>query len=119
MHIGRNISKLRDLKGIKQEELAKLLGITQQAVSRLENKKEIDEDMLQQIADKLDLTIDGIKQFTPDATINSINQQGGNVFVDKLYINPLEKIEELYQKMLNEKDEIILSLRNEIKNLKK
>ncbi|MFM2284335.1 MAG: hypothetical protein RL222_1839 [Bacteroidota bacterium] len=119
MHIGRNISKLRDLKGLKQEEFAKLLGISQQAVSRLESKKEIDDELLQQIADKLDLTIDGIKQFSPDAMINSINQQGGNVFVEKLYINPLEEIKELYQKLLQEKDETIRFLKEEIIQLRK
>lgn len=119
MHIGRNISKLRDLKGLKQEEFAKLMNISQQAVSRLENKKEIDEDMLRQIAEKLDMTVEGIKQFSPDATINSINQQGGNVYVDKLYINPTEKIEDLYQKLLKEKDDMIQMLKDEIKQLRK
>lgn len=119
MHIGRNISKLRDLKGLKQEEFAKLLNISQQAVSRLENKKDIDDDLLQQIADKLDLTVDVIKQFSPDATINSINQQGGNVYVERLYINPVEKIEELYQKLLKEKEDTIHFLKEEIKQLRK
>lgn len=118
MHIGRNVSKLRDLKGLKQDEFAQMLGISQQAVSRLENKKEIDDDMLRKIADKLDVTLEGIKQFSPDATINSINQQGGNVFVDKLYMHPIEKVEELYQKLLKEKDETIAYLREEIKRLR-
>lgn len=119
MHIGRNISKLRDLKGIKQEEFARMLGISQQAISRIEHKKDLDDDMLQKIAEKLDVTIEGIKQFSPDATINSINQQGGNVFVEKLYINPIEKIEELYQKMLKERDNTIELLREEIKRMQK
>lgn len=41
MHLGRNISKLRELKGIKQEDFAKMLKITQQAVSKLESKKKL------------------------------------------------------------------------------
>ncbi|MDB5227434.1 MAG: helix-turn-helix transcriptional regulator [Bacteroidota bacterium] len=118
MHVGRNISKLRDLKGLKQEEFAKLLNMTQQAMSRLENKKEIDEDMLNQIAEKLGMTADGIRQFSSDATINSINQQGGNVYVERVFVNDIEKIEELYSKIIKEKDEMIQFLKKENEVLK-
>lgn len=118
MHIGRNVSKLRDLKGLKQDEFAKMLGVSQQAVSRLENKKKIDDDTLQKIADILEINKEGIKQFNLDSTLNSINQQGGNVSVDKLYMHPIEKVEELYQKLLKEKDETIAYLREEIKRLR-
>lgn len=100
MHLGRNVSKLRELKGIKQEEFAKLLKITQQAVSKLENRQEIDDETIEKIAEKLGFTPDSIKEFNPDATVQSINQQGGNV----ININPLDKIIELYERMLKEKD---------------
>jgi transcriptional regulator with XRE-family HTH domain len=39
MKIGNNVRKLRDLKGMKQEELAALLGITPGALSNIENDK--------------------------------------------------------------------------------
>lgn len=32
-HIGRNISRIREMKGMKQETLAELLGISQQKMS--------------------------------------------------------------------------------------
>ncbi len=119
MHLGRNVSKLRELKGIKQEDFAKMLKITQQAVSKLENKKDIDDDMLQRISEKLDITPEGIKSFNPDTVIHSINQQGGNVYAEIFNLNPIEKIVELYEKMLKEKDETIKSLREEIKSFKR
>lgn len=115
-HIGRKISKIRELKGIKQEELARLLNISQQAISRLENKHVIEDDLLNKIAEKLDLSVEGIKQFCPEATINSINQKGGNVYVDKMYyLNSIEEIQLLYEKLLLEKDKTIERLENEIK----
>lgn len=119
MHIGRNVSKLRELKGLKQEDFAKLLGISQQAISKLENKKEIDDTMLQKIAEKLDITPESIRSFNPDTVIHSINQQGGNVYAEIFNLNPIEKIVELYEKMLREKDETIKLLREEIKSFKK
>ncbi|HTN20446.1 MAG TPA: helix-turn-helix transcriptional regulator [Pelobium sp.] len=36
LHIGRKISRIRELRGMKQEALAQELGISQQAVSKLE-----------------------------------------------------------------------------------
>ncbi len=89
MHIGRNVSKLRDLKGLKQDEFAQLLGISQQAVSRLENKlenkKEIDDDMLHKIAEKLDVTLEGIKQFSPDR-LSTLLIREENMFMSTNYI---------------------------------
>lgn len=120
MHVGRKITKLRELKGIKQEDLAKLMKISQQAVSKLENKSEIDDETLKKIAESLGYTLEGIKEFNPDALIQSINQHCGNVNVaETLHINPLDKIIELYDKMLKEKDEIIATQKMEIESLKK
>lgn len=42
-HIGRNISRIRELKDMKQEALAQALGISQQAVSAIENSETVDE----------------------------------------------------------------------------
>jgi transcriptional regulator with XRE-family HTH domain len=42
LHIGRKISKIRELKGMKQETLALELGISQQAVSKMEQSADVD-----------------------------------------------------------------------------
>ena len=46
MHIGRKISRIRELRGIKQETLAQELGVSQQAVSKLEQSEAVDDDKL-------------------------------------------------------------------------
>lgn len=121
MHIGRNISKLRAIKGYKQEEFAKLLKISQQAVSRLENKKEIDDDMLRLVAEKLSVPLEAITAFNSDAVINNFNQQGGNVnnLVENININPIEKIEALYKQIIKEKEKVISAQKREIELLKR
>ena len=49
-HIGRNISRIRELKGIKQEALAFEIGVSQQSVSNIEASENIDDEKLIEIA---------------------------------------------------------------------
>jgi transcriptional regulator with XRE-family HTH domain len=42
-HIGRKISRIRDIKGIKQDYLALELGVSQQTISKIEQSAEVDE----------------------------------------------------------------------------
>ena len=55
-HIGKKISRLRELKGLKQDAIAIELGISQQAVSKLEQSETIEDDVLEKIAKVLGLT---------------------------------------------------------------
>lgn len=120
MHLGRNVSRLRELKGIKQEDFAKMLKITQQAVSKLESKKDIDDATLNKIAEKLGLNIDAIKEFNPDAVVQNVQQHTGNLGnVIGYNINPVDKIVELYERIIKEKD-LLLEIKNkEIEALKR
>ncbi len=120
MHLGRNIAKLRAVKGYKQEEFAKLLKISQQALSRLENKKEVDEDILKLVADKLEVPIEAIQAFNSDSFINNFNQKVEQVNnqVETININPFEKIEELYKQIIKDKDKIIAEQKKEIEALR-
>tara|TARA_R110002096_G_scaffold40881_2_gene111023 strand:+ start:1257 stop:1646 length:390 start_codon:yes stop_codon:yes gene_type:complete len=113
-HIGRKISRIRELRGMKQEALADALGISQQAVSKIEQSPEVDDDKLQDIAKALGVTKEGIENFSEEnvlniisntftsndsSTINAINVQPN--------FNPLDKVIELYERLLQaEKDKI-------------
>lgn len=119
-HIGRKISKIRELRGIKQEALALAIGVSQQMVSQIENSETIDEVVLEKIAKALEVSVEGIKNFSEEAVINIIN----NTFSDfKDYssainygctFNPLDKVvalfeekEKLYERLLQaEKDKV-------------
>ena len=41
-HIGRNISRMRELRGMKQEALAQAIGTNQQAISGIESSENVD-----------------------------------------------------------------------------
>lgn len=110
-HIGRKISRIRELRGMKQETLAEELGISQQSVSNLEQSEKIEDSKLEQIAKVLGVTKEGIENFSEEAVFNIMN----NTFQDNssnnnnylCTINPLEKIVELYERLLKaEQDKI-------------
>jgi transcriptional regulator with XRE-family HTH domain len=117
IHIGRKISKLRELKGIKQETLAAELGISQQAVSKIEQSADVEEEALDKIAKVLGLTPDAIRAFSEDAVFNIIantftdNSQNNNNYL--CTINPLEKIVELYERLLASEREKVELLKNQ------
>lgn len=114
MHLGRKISRIRELRGMKQEALATELGISQQAISKLEQSEEIEDSTLEKIASALGLPTEAIRNFNEEAVFNII----GNTFTDSssnnnnylCTINPLEKIIELYERLLaseKEKNELL------------
>ncbi|RYG39978.1 MAG: XRE family transcriptional regulator, partial [Chitinophagaceae bacterium] len=72
-HIGRKISRIRELRGMKQEALAQALGVSQQSVSNLENSEEIDDVRLGEIAGALGVTKEAIRAFSDEAVINYFN----------------------------------------------
>lgn len=110
VHEGRNIKRVREILGKKQEELAVDLGITQQAVSLLEAKEVIDPKMLEDVAKALRVTPDAIRNFNDEAAVNYIantfNGNSGNY----MNFNPLDKVVELYERMIKERDDLIEAL---------
>jgi len=103
-HIGRKISRIRELRGMKQEALAIELGVSQQTVSNIEKSAAIEADLLTQVAEILGVTPEAIENFSEEAVFNIIN----NTFQDSssnnnnylCTINPLDKIIELYERLL-------------------
>lgn len=101
-HIGRKISRIRELRGIKQETLATELGLSQQTISRLEQSETIEDDVLAKVATALGVSPEAIKNYSDEAVIYNIqnnyegsNNHGANVG-HQFNFNPIEKIVELY-----------------------
>lgn len=108
-HIGRNISRIRELRGMKQEALAIAIGVSQQSVSNIEGSESIEETLLEKISTILNVSPEGIRQFSEETVFNIIN----NTFTDSssnnnnylCAINPLDKILELYERLLQAEKE--------------
>lgn len=113
-HIGRNISRIRELKGIKQEALAFAIGVSQQSVSNIEASENVDDEKLVEIAKALDVTVEALKNFSEENMItyfNTFNDSPGNFgnFASGAIcnFNPLDKVIELYERLvLAEKEKV-------------
>lgn len=119
IHEGRNVKRIREILGIKQDALAMELGLSQQAISALEQKEVIDEKILLDVANVLKVPVDAIRGFSEDAAVNYINTFNDSSKADFNYnctFNPLEKyieqVEEnkkLYEALLkSEREKIAL-----------
>ncbi|WP_428740179.1 helix-turn-helix domain-containing protein [Tenacibaculum sp.] len=117
-HIGRKISRIRELRGMKQEALAIELGISQQAVSNIEQSETIEDVKLEEIANALGVTKEAIKNFSDDAIFNYFSNfydnSTGQVYNSNCTFNPLDKLmdaheenKKLYERLLKaEQDKI-------------
>lgn len=72
LHIGRKISRIRELRGMKQEALAAELGISQQAISKIEQSAEVEDSALEKIAKVLGVSAEAIKNYSDEAVIYNI-----------------------------------------------
>tara|TARA_R110002020_G_scaffold97708_5_gene233185 strand:+ start:11428 stop:11823 length:396 start_codon:yes stop_codon:yes gene_type:complete len=97
-HIGRKIGRIRELRGMKQEALAIELGISQQAVSNMEQSEAIEDSKLEEIAKALGVTKEGIKQFNEESIFNYFNSfHDSSAFNTHCTFNPLDKLVEAYE----------------------
>ncbi len=131
-HHGKNVKRIRDILGIKQDALAAEVGLSQQAISQLEQKEVLEADLLEKVAKALKVSPEAIKNFSEEAAVNYFNTfndnsiNNGVVYAFSSTINPMEKwveaLEEnrklieqntkLYERLLQSEQEKIILLRN-------
>lgn len=116
--------------GMKQEALAMELGEdwNQKKVSLLENKEEIEPSLLEEVAKALKVPTEAIKNFDEEAAINIIsttftshdNSTLTPQFAKTLNytptFNPVDKVVELYERMLKDKNDMIEKLERLLKD---
>lgn len=113
IHEGKNIKRLREILNIKQETLAAALNMSQQNISLLEAKEVIDPAILQDVAKVFKVPVEAIKNFNDEATVYNIqhNHEGAHGNTNyQCNFNPLDKVIELYERLLQverEKNELL------------
>lgn len=114
-HIGRNISRIREMRQMKQEALAIAIGVSQQTISNIENSESVDEEKLNAIAEVLGVTKEAILNFNEDVMFNFFNSFNDADFSNSngafgsvaCTFNPLDKVVELYERLVQvEKDKV-------------
>lgn len=98
IHQGRNIKRFREMLGIKQEALAWELGEdwNQKKISLLEQKEQVEDKVLEKIAEILKVPSEAIKNFDEEQAVNIISntfndQSNGYNYYPTFNINPIEK----------------------------
>lgn len=112
-HIGRKISRIRELRGMKQETLAEAMGISQQSISHIENSETLDAEKLAKVAEALGISTEAIENFSEEAVFNYFNSfHDHSAFNTHCTFNPLEKLMEaveenkkLYERLLKAEQE--------------
>ena len=129
LHHGKNIARFRQMLGMKQDLLASLMGDdwSQIKVSRLEAKDEIEPGILDEVARALKVPAEAIKNFDEESAISIVaNTITG--FKDQASVlqwnqqptfNPIDKIVEVLERTIKEKNEEITMLRKENEKLRK
>ena len=120
IHQGRNIKRFREILGIKQEALAFDMGVSQSSISDYESKETLDDKVLEKIAGFLKVPVEAIKNFDEEQAINVISNTINNndnatmtnpaIFNYQPSFNPVDKLVELYERMLQQQKEMIEKL---------
>jgi transcriptional regulator with XRE-family HTH domain len=103
LHIGRKIGRIRELRGMKQEALAAELGISQQAVSKIEQSADVEDVALDKIASALGITSEAIRSFTEESIFNYFNTFNDNSGAGAwsshgtFNFNPIDKLVEVFE----------------------
>src|ERR1700761_7297437 len=125
LHIGRKISKIRELRGMKQETLAAELGISQQAISKIEQSNDVEEEALSKIALALGITSEAIKNFTEESIFNYFNTFNDNSGAGAwstygtFNFNPIDKLVEVYEENKKLYEQLLASEREKVELLKR
>lgn len=72
-HLGRKIERVRCLLGMTQADLGQQLGITKQAVSKMEQSEKINNKRLNQVAEALGVSAKAIKDFNEKVILDCNN----------------------------------------------
>ncbi|WP_343608627.1 helix-turn-helix transcriptional regulator [Chryseobacterium oranimense] len=125
IHQGRNIKRFREMLGIKQEALALELGDdwNQKKISLLEQKETVETDILAQVAKILKVPAEAIENFDEEQAVNIISNTFTSNDTSTLNavniqptFNPIDKMVELYERMLEQQKEMIEKLERLIEN---
>lgn len=115
--VGHKIRAAREFKEMSQEYLANKLGISQPALSKIENNEtKLDFEKIEQIASILGVEVDDMLNFDKANVFNNCNQSGTFSGVNNSFTFTGEELRNVYDKLLEEKDKRIQLLEQLLKD---
>nr|WP_294860141.1 helix-turn-helix transcriptional regulator [uncultured Fluviicola sp.] len=117
--VGHKIRAAREFKDISQDYLAKKLGISQPALSKIENNEtKIDFEKVEEIASILGVDVNDMLNFDKANVFNNCNQSGTFSGVNNSFTFTGEDLKDVYEKLLEEKEKRIQLLEELLKSKK-
>lgn len=123
-NVGENIRLLRRLRGFNQRDLSEKMHVTQQTLSEIENSEEVSDEQLEKVAEALGIPAEVIRDYNHEDTINfiitnnEISGQGSSIDINNQHetniTNPLDKVTELYERLLSEQKERYEQLKKQL-----
>jgi transcriptional regulator with XRE-family HTH domain len=118
-HHGHAIKRFRHTLGIKQEALAAEMGLSQALISTYEQRKVLNDDVIERFAKALNVAPELIKDLEEDPVTviienNKLDNNSGSAYNyiagDNIINNPIDKIAELFERLLEKEQEKIVLL---------
>lgn len=123
---GANVRRWREWRNIKQEVLAEMIGVSQATMSGIEKKETIDPETVEKLAKALDIPVEAITELAKE---NSVNIFSGNWSSDQSTslnfgstvsiapsFNPIDRVAELYERLLKSEQEKISLLQEVLRD---
>lgn len=120
---GANVRRWREWRNINQDVLAEQIGVSQTTLSGYEKKIKLEQDILEKIAKALNIPVEAITELGEDSAINIVASTltaNDNAAIINYYpsFNPIDKIVELYDKLLQSEKEKVAMLQEVLKEKK-
>lgn len=120
---GPNVRRWREWRNINQDVLAEQIGVSQATLSSYEKKDKLEQDILEKIAKVLDIPVEAITELGENSAINIVASTltaNDNAAIISYYpsFNPIDKIVELYDKLLQSEKEKVEMLQEVLKDKK-
>ena len=118
---GANVKRWREWRNINQDVLAEKIGVSQATLSGYEKRDKLEPEILEKVANALDIPVEAITELNDGTSINIFS----GTWKDNAYasgyianINPLEKVIELYERLLKSEQEKVAILQETIQDQK-
>ena len=118
---GANVKRWREWRNINQDVLAEKIGVSQATLSGYEKRDKLEPEILEKVAKALDIPIEAITEMDDGTSINIFSGTWkDNAYVSGYVtnINPLEKVIELYERLLKSEQEKVAILQEVIQDQK-
>jgi len=118
---GANVRRWREWRGINQDVLAEQIGVAQTTLSGYEKKEKLESEIIEKIAKALDIPVEAITDIGEGTNINIINahdNQSVSAIVNSPSFNPIDKVAELYERLLQSEKEKVEMLQEVLRDRK-